>query len=136
MTDDEADFEQFMRRREEAARAYVTGDPAPLGRMVAEQSPATFFGPQGGLIDEADTVWNAYREGAAAFASDGETHLEIRHMAAADGLAYWAGVQRARVRLGGAAEPMPMDLRVTELFRRENGEWKLIHRHADPLAGP
>ncbi|HEY8456504.1 MAG TPA: nuclear transport factor 2 family protein [Actinopolymorphaceae bacterium] len=136
MTDDLADFQQFMRRREEAARAYVTGDPAPLGRLVAERSPATFFGPQGGLIDGADTVWTTYREGAAAFGPESVTHFEVLHMAASDGLAYWVGVQRARVRLGDAAEPRPMDLRVTELFRRENGEWKLIHRHADPLAEP
>ncbi|HEY8456502.1 MAG TPA: nuclear transport factor 2 family protein [Actinopolymorphaceae bacterium] len=130
MPDDLADFQQFMRRREEAARAFVTGDPAPLGRLVADQSPATFFAPEGGMVD-----WNAYRESAAAFGPDGETQLEAMHMAAADGLAYWVGLQRARVRIGDAPEPMPVELRVTELFRRENGEWKLIHRHADPLAG-
>jgi ketosteroid isomerase-like protein len=36
--------------------------------------------------------------------------------------------------IGDPATPTPLDLRVTEVFRRADGEWKLVHRHADPLA--
>jgi hypothetical protein len=31
------------------------------------------------------------------------------------------------------AEPEAYDLRVTTVFRREDGNWKIVHRHADPM---
>jgi hypothetical protein len=34
----------------------------------------------------------------------------------------------------GADHPIPFNLRITELYRFEDGAWKMIHRHADPLA--
>jgi hypothetical protein len=132
MNDDLHDFEQFMKRGDEAARAFVRGDAAPLGRIAARVSPATFFGPQGGYEQGPDHVYSVYERDAARFTS-GDTSFESLHMAASDGIAYWVGFQRAMARLDGSTEPISFNLRVTEVFRREGDEWKLVHRHADSL---
>ena len=129
-------FADFMRRREAAAQAYVTGDPQPLGDIVAQDGAATFFGPRGGQVSGAKEVWHRYETDASAFAPGGRTNFEILDMAAGDDVAYWVGLQRASVVMGDAAEPAPMDLRITEVFRRENGTWRMVHRHADTQTEP
>ncbi len=133
MSEELRDFEQFMKRREAAAGAYVSGDAAPLGGVVSHTSPATFFGPQGDYCEGAKAVATRYGQDATAFAPGSDNRFEILHMAASDGIAYWVGFQRASARMRGQEEAVPFNLRVTELYRREGGEWKLVHRHADAL---
>jgi ketosteroid isomerase-like protein len=136
MAEQTPDFEPFMREREAAARAYVNGDAAPLGRLVAQASPASFYGPGGGTLSGADKVASTYEHDAASFETGSETRFEVLQSGASGDLAYWTGIQRAKVRLDGKAEAIPMDLRITEVFRREGGAWKLIHRHADTSVEP
>ena len=133
MNNDLHDFDRFMKQREEASSAFVNGDIEPLHRLSTHLSPATIFGPKGDYIQGADEVNAANASGAKMFESGGENSFEILQMAANDGIAFWAGIQRSRVKMQGKAEAIPMDLRVTEAFRREDSEWKLVHRHADIL---
>lgn len=134
MTKDLHGFEQFMKRREQAANAYVNGDAAPIGRLATRVSPATFFGPIWGHVQGAEQLWSTHERGAAQFDAGGASTLEIPQTGADDGVGYWVGLQHATARLRGSAEATPMTLRVTEVSRREDGDRKLVHRHADMLA--
>jgi ketosteroid isomerase-like protein len=46
-------------------------------------------------------------------------------------LAYTVGYEKC-TRSWDGGPPESSTLRVTHVYRRENGEWKIVHRHADP----
>jgi len=127
-------FTEFLARRLAASTDFLNGDIEPLHAISAATSPATIFGPRGNTVEGAEKVNAVNAEGAARFDSGSTNAFEVMHQDADEGLAYWVGIQRSVVRLRGQEQPVPMDLRVTEIFRRDHGGWVLIHRHADPLA--
>lgn len=129
-------FQDFMRRREQAALAYVNGDFAPLGELVARQGEASFFGPGGGSVRGAAAVAARYEADARNFEPGSENGLEILQSGADGEVGFWTGFQNARVRVRGKPEPIPMRLRVTEIFRQGADGWTMVHRHADMLAEP
>jgi ketosteroid isomerase-like protein len=129
-------FPLNRRKRTEAARAHVNGDSAPLERIVAQSGAATFFPPNGGSERGAKEVSARYDRDARAFGKGGETQLEILQSASGGDVGFWTGFQTAQVKLGDGSQPVKMKLRITELFRRMDGEWRMIHRHADPMAEP
>ena len=126
-------FESFLEERRRVAAAFVNGDPGPLGEISTRMDPATIFGPNGGTERGASHVLEVNEKGSRRF-HGGTTQLEILHSGESGDLAYWTGIQRASVKVEDGRDAVPMTLRVTEIFRRENGAWKLVHRHADPLS--
>jgi ketosteroid isomerase-like protein len=48
-------------------------------------------------------------------------------------LAYIVEIERVWAKLGTRQDIAPYALRVTTIFRQEDGTWKVVHRHADPI---
>lgn len=126
-----SDFAEFMKQRERAAAAYVVGDAAPVDALSTKAALATFFHPSGDVMQGAKAVTERVDRDATSFDKGGTTHFEVMQRGTSGDLAFWCGYQVAEARMKGKPEPVPMKLRVTEVFRREDGAWKLIHRHAE-----
>ena len=48
-------------------------------------------------------------------------------------VAYLVEVERFEAKMGGRDDVSPVSLRCTSIFRREDGDWRLVDRHADPI---
>jgi len=125
------DFTTFLAAREAAASDYVRGHAEGVDALTAERGTVTFFGPDGKVVSGAAAVTEAFDAGAARFGPGSDSRLEILQSANAGDIGYWCGLQHANVEMDG--KTVPMTLRVTEVFRREDSEWKLVHRHADMM---
>lgn len=124
-------FDEFLKKRDEIARDFVNGESGSLEKIVARHDPATFFSPTGDVEQGATKVASIHKMSAKMFSKPGKSKLEILQSGAGGNLAFWTGLQHAEVRKGPKGDNIPMTLRITEVFRYEDGGWKLAHRHAD-----
>jgi ketosteroid isomerase-like protein len=69
------------------------------------------------------------------FAGGGDGDLELVQRYASGDLVVLVGVKRQHRPVGGMPD-QNWPLRVTLMFRREDSDWRLVHRHADALVHP
>jgi len=119
-------------RQLEAERAIHTGDPEPRMAMWSTNDPVTVLGAGQNATgwDEASKLFRwlaagcstctAYRFDliAASVSGDPACTTGYEHTSVS-----WDGVPRERY-----------TLRVTHLYRRENSEWTIVHRHGDKVS--
>jgi ketosteroid isomerase-like protein len=120
-------------RQVEAEKALHNGDVKPRLEMWSQQQPLTLFGAvQGGTGWEE--LSRTFRWLASHFSNCTAYSFEVVAAGASGDLAYTVGYEKCtRSWDGGPAESTT--LRVTHVYRRENGDWKIVHRHADPPPG-
>jgi hypothetical protein len=128
----EEEFRALLAHRQEATAAFFNGDPEPWKAMAAQTDDITMFGGFGGSEQGWDAVGDRYTW-AAARNAEGVVHVELIACHVTPAMAYTVAIERGEVRSTGEQAFAPKALRVTEIFCREGSDWKLIHRHADPL---
>jgi ketosteroid isomerase-like protein len=130
------DLEEALEQYHRAVEAVVKGDSSPQERLWSRRDDVTLANPLGPPARGWSAVSDALRH-AVSQLSDGEILASERISGSSSGdLAYIVELERSRVRMGGAGEPVPVSLRVTTIFRREDDGWKIVHRHADPITTP
>jgi ketosteroid isomerase-like protein len=73
-------------------------------------------------------------ERAASHYRDGEiVGFENVAKYATPELVYIVEVERYQAKVGGREDITPVAVRVTTILRPEDGTWKVVHRHADPI---
>ena len=130
------DVDRFIERYHLALGGFVKGNPEPVKEMVSHKDDVTLANPLGpparGWDEVAKTI-----EHAASTIRDGEIiGFEIVSKLVTSELAYILEIERQEAKLGANDELTPFALRVTMIFRPEDGQWKLVHRHADPITTP
>lgn len=115
----------------EAEVALHNGDSAPRIAMWSRTDPLTLFGAvtSGRGWEQIGPVFQRL---AKQFSDCLSYENEIIAAEASGDPAYIVALEHTTASVNGA-EPAPYVLRVTTIYRRENGAWKVVHRHGDAL---
>ncbi len=126
---DPAAFADVLSRELSAGAAFYLGDPDPYKALWSRGDDVSLFGAFGPwkkgwhqVGKTIDWVADRYREGAVT------VEYEVVHEGA--DLAYTVGYEIGDVALDGAPVTRQR-LRVTQVYRRQDGQWRLVHRHGD-----
>lgn len=119
----------MLDRQLAAERSLHGGDAAPRYSTWSHEDPVTLFGAW-----KSNQGWPAvsgvFDELARHLSECTFYEIDLLAAGASGDLAYTVCHERAGYSLDGV--PVQNTLRVTHIYRRENGEWRIVHRHADP----
>ncbi|OQP57708.1 hypothetical protein A3860_08740 [Niastella vici] len=117
-----------------AADIFSRGNPDPVKKMYAHSDDVMLANPFGSTVKGWQRVSEALDLASSRF-RDGEVKSfeRIATYETNDLLTIFE-IEKWTSRVGGKSEISSFDLRVTTTFRKENDNWKLVHRHADPIA--
>ena len=127
------DFDEVVEQYHQALGEFAKGNPEPNKLVFSHREDVTLANPLGPAVRGWEQV-AATMERAASQLREGEiVAFDIVAKYVTPELAYIVDVERVKAKFGGRQDVAPSALRVTTIFRPEDGTWKVVHRHADPI---
>ena len=121
---------QFLPRFIDAQRAFHDGDAAPNNALWTRDDPMTLFAARGLCESGTEHVTETFRRVASEFSAVSDYEWDIVASGVSGDMAYTVAIERYTASLRGDPRAK-QELRVTHVYRRENGHWRAVHRHAD-----
>jgi ketosteroid isomerase-like protein len=127
------ELDELIGRFNLAQAEFLKGNVEPMNELFSHSEDVTLNNPLSPPAHGWDEVASTMERAASQF-RDGEiVAFETIEKHATDEFAYVVRVERTTAKVGGSEEVAPIALRVTMIFRPEEGTWKIVHRHADPI---
>ncbi|WP_410613640.1 YybH family protein [Amycolatopsis sp. lyj-109] len=120
---------EVLPRQTAAERAMHNGDAGPRGELWSHADPVSLFGAWLPIRTGWADVGAAFERVAAQFSDSLGYRFEVVAAGASGDLAYTIGFEHNTVSVNGT--PTTYTLRATHVYRREDGGWKIVHRHGD-----
>jgi ketosteroid isomerase-like protein len=111
-----------------ALNRMAAGDAGPMADVWSHGATATTMHPIGGREVGWSKVKGPWTQ-VASLCSGGKVALNGQLIRVVGGLAYEVGVEKGHMTLAGTE--VPIEHRVTNVYRREGGKWKIVHHHTD-----
>ena len=111
-----------------ALEAMANGDASSMSNIWSHEDDVTTMHPIGGREQGWDAVRGAW-EGVASASTDGTVTRTDQVIRVIGNGAYELCTESASMTLAG--EPVSLEGRATNVYRKEKGEWKVVHHHAD-----
>jgi ketosteroid isomerase-like protein len=124
---------ELVRRSAEANTALMRGDVDEYRALVTHTDDYTLMSPFGGTPTRGAELTEERWQSIGRFFRNGTLEQEVVQAYGSADMVVLAIIERCRVEVGGLPS-QEWPLRVTLVYRREGDEWRLAHRHADPLA--
>ena len=129
----EDNVDELIAQFDLAQGEFVKSNPEPIKKWYSHRQEVTLANPIGPTARGWEQV-AATLERAASQLRDGEL-LEVENLVkyVTPELAYVVRVERSKSKVGGQEAVTPVSLRATMIMRPEDGVWRIVHRHADPI---
>lgn len=128
-----SDLDQVIDEYHQAITAVTRGDAGPQKRLFSRRDDVTLATPIGPPIRGRREVEEAFDRVVSQLREGEPIRFENISRVATEDMAYIMEYEHARGKVGGSADMASWSLRTTTVFRREDGEWKVCHRHADTV---